>query len=173
MADPFSLLGRSRHFVLAAAFGRAACLPGPGVFPVVMEVAMHTTTMPTCGIFIKYIATVSTIFGLTGSRFSLKIPISGDWVAAVAICRFVHHGSRCCVAIITIEEKYLSHAYIYHGNNMDGKGLPPDFDFTKNMTSFGLLMVNLLSSQLHGTVRLNSVDGTEFTIAFPIKIHKE
>lgn len=53
------------------------------------------------------------------------------------------------------------------------EGLPPDFDFAKNMTSFGLLMVNLLSLQLEGTVRLNSAHGPEFTIAFPIKIHHE
>ncbi len=55
----------------------------------------------------------------------------------------------------------------------DGKGLPPGFDFSKNIKSFGLLMVNLLSSQLRGTVRLNSGDGTEFIIAFPVKIQKE
>jgi len=52
----------------------------------------------------------------------------------------------------------------------DGKGLPPDFDFSKNTTSFGLLMVNLLVSQLQGTARLNTVSGTEFIISFPIKI---
>ena len=54
----------------------------------------------------------------------------------------------------------------------NGRGLPPGFDFTKNTTSYGLLMVNLLSSQLKGTVRLNLTNGTEFTIAFPIKIHE-
>jgi len=59
---------------------------------------------------------------------------------------------------------------IVHDN---GKGLPPGFDFSKNLTSFGLLMVNLLTSQLQGTVRLNSVDGTEFVIAFPIKVQKK
>ncbi len=59
---------------------------------------------------------------------------------------------------------------IVHDN---GKGLMPDFDFTHNMASFGLLMVNLLSSQLEGTIRLDSANGTEFTIAFPIKIRKE
>ncbi|MBN2546424.1 MAG: PAS domain S-box protein [Spirochaetes bacterium] len=55
----------------------------------------------------------------------------------------------------------------------DGKGLPPGFDISKNMTSFGLLMVNLLTSQLQGTVRINSFDGTEFIITFPIKIKKK
>ncbi len=55
----------------------------------------------------------------------------------------------------------------------DGKGLPPGFDLTKNKTSFGLLMVNLLSSQLYGNVRIKSVKGTEFIITFPIRIHKE
>ncbi len=59
---------------------------------------------------------------------------------------------------------------IVHDN---GIGLPPRFNFTKGMTSFGLLMVNLLSSQLEGTVRLNSANGTEFIIAFPVKIRKE
>jgi two-component system, sensor histidine kinase PdtaS len=55
----------------------------------------------------------------------------------------------------------------------DGKGLPPGFDFTNNMTSFGLVMVNLLSSQLNGTASLDTLNGTEFTITFPIKIHYE
>ncbi len=59
---------------------------------------------------------------------------------------------------------------IVHDN---GKGLMPDFDFTQNMQSFGLLIVRLLSSQLEGTVCLNSENGTEFTLAFPIKIRKE
>lgn len=59
---------------------------------------------------------------------------------------------------------------IVHDN---GIWLPPGFDFSNNMTSFGLLMVNLLSSQLQGTFRLNSADGTEFILAFPIKIQKK
>ena len=37
----------------------------------------------------------------------------------------------------------------------DGTGLPPGFDLMKNMSSFGLLMVKLLASQLEGTVRLD------------------
>ncbi|HSV98114.1 MAG TPA: histidine kinase dimerization/phosphoacceptor domain -containing protein [Spirochaetota bacterium] len=55
----------------------------------------------------------------------------------------------------------------------DGKGLPSDFDLAKNTTSFGLLMVNLLTSQLRGAVRINYSNGTEFTISFPIKICEE
>ncbi len=55
----------------------------------------------------------------------------------------------------------------------DGKGLPGDFDFDGNTTTFGLLMVKLLSSQLGGSVCFNSTGGTEFTITFPIKINQE
>ncbi len=54
----------------------------------------------------------------------------------------------------------------------DGKGFPPGFDLNNTMQSFGLLMVNLLILQLKGTVRINSVDGTKFTISFPVKIQK-
>ncbi|MBN2077755.1 MAG: PAS domain S-box protein [Spirochaetes bacterium] len=51
----------------------------------------------------------------------------------------------------------------------DGRGLPHEFDFNENATSFGLLMVNLLTSQLKGTIRINSVEGTEFIVTFPIR----
>ena len=88
---------------------------------------------------------------------SLKHAFSEGDTGAILVKLFLDKNTRLCNLIV----------------HDDGKGLPPDFDFTKNMTSFGLLMVNLLSSQLHGTVRLNSVDGTEFIIAFPIKIQKE
>lgn len=57
----------------------------------------------------------------------------------------------------------------------DGKGLPPGYDLTTDMTSFGLVMVNLLSAQLKGTVRLQAGagTGTEISIAFPIKIQTD
>jgi PAS domain S-box-containing protein len=87
---------------------------------------------------------------------SLKYAFPEGDKGAVLVKLFFDKNTRLCNLIV-------------HDN---GKGLPPGFDFTDNTTSFGLLMVNLLSSQLQGTVRLNSVDGTEFIITFPIKIHK-
>ncbi len=59
---------------------------------------------------------------------------------------------------------------IVHDN---GKGLPHGLYASENTPSYGLLMVNLLSSQIMGTVRLDSTNGTEFTVAFPVKINKE
>jgi PAS domain S-box-containing protein len=88
---------------------------------------------------------------------SLKYAFREGDKGAILVKLFFDKNTRLCNLIV-------------HDN---GKGLPPGFDFTKNTTSFGLLMVDLLSLQLQGTVRLNSMDGTEFIIAFPIKIHKE
>ncbi len=52
----------------------------------------------------------------------------------------------------------------------NGCGLPADFDYNNNTTSFGLLMVNLLLTQLNGDMKITSESGTEIEITFPVKI---
>lgn len=55
----------------------------------------------------------------------------------------------------------------------DGLGLPTGFEFSEKTNSFGLLMVKLLSKQLGGTIKLNSLNGTEISMVFPLKIPSE
>ncbi len=47
----------------------------------------------------------------------------------------------------------------------NGPGLPPDVDF-RNTPSLGLQLVNMLASQLEGTVELDCSRGTRFKITF-------
>jgi two-component sensor histidine kinase len=51
----------------------------------------------------------------------------------------------------------------------DGAGLPEDIDF-KNLSSFGLYLVNILTEQLEGKLDIDRKKGTTFTITFPITI---
>ena len=48
----------------------------------------------------------------------------------------------------------------------DGVGLPPDFDIAQSK-SLGLQLVSTLTTQLKGTVTVNTGDETEFQIVFP------
>ncbi len=57
------------------------------------------------------------------------------------------------------------------GNNVltvadNGVGFPENADF-RNTTSLGLQLVNVLSAQIQGTVKLTQTEGTEFSITFP------
>lgn len=53
----------------------------------------------------------------------------------------------------------------------NGIGFPPDLDL-QNTNSLGLNLVHLLTEQLGGTLRLDTCQGTDFTLAFPIQDHK-
>jgi two-component sensor histidine kinase len=48
----------------------------------------------------------------------------------------------------------------------DGIGMRTDFDLAET-ESLGLQLVNMLTSQLEGTVAIDSTHGTGFTIWFP------
>lgn len=48
----------------------------------------------------------------------------------------------------------------------DGVGFPPNFDWRES-DSLGLQLVSTLSSQLHGTIHVDGVNGTSFKITFP------
>jgi PAS domain S-box-containing protein len=48
-----------------------------------------------------------------------------------------------------------------------GKGIPKNFDYKKAKSS-GLLLVNLLTEQLKGAIQIESSNGTQCTITFPI-----
>jgi PAS domain S-box-containing protein len=47
----------------------------------------------------------------------------------------------------------------------NGVGLPEDFDF-ENIGSLGLLLVNNLTEQIDGEIKINSKNGTEYDISF-------
>jgi len=49
----------------------------------------------------------------------------------------------------------------------NGIGLPDDIDFRKAQ-SLGLQMVNDLTRQIGGTIKLDRKAGTAFTIKFPV-----
>ena len=50
-----------------------------------------------------------------------------------------------------------------------GSGLPEDLDL-QNAKSLGLLIVNSLVDQIHGTLEMRSIDGAEFKIIFSTKL---
>jgi PAS domain S-box-containing protein len=57
------------------------------------------------------------------------------------------------------------------GNNVltvanNGVSFPETVDF-RNTTSLGMQLVNVLTGQIHGTIKLSTDEGTEFTITFP------
>jgi two-component sensor histidine kinase len=62
----------------------------------------------------------------------------------------------------------------------NGAGLPPDFDF-RHTSSLGLQLVNMLVTQLDGTIELDRshpglpgrAGGTTFIITFPIAQEKD
>ena len=49
----------------------------------------------------------------------------------------------------------------------NGKGLPEGFDINEQK-GFGLMLVNMLSEQLHGVLRVESIDGVRSTLEFQI-----
>jgi len=49
----------------------------------------------------------------------------------------------------------------------NGVGLPPDLE-VRNVASLGLRIVNILTSQLGGTLTVHNVDGATFTIELPV-----
>jgi len=53
------------------------------------------------------------------------------------------------------------------GVDDDGVGLPPGLDF-RATASLGLQLVNLLTTQLHGEIRLLPGPGANFRITFPL-----
>ena len=50
----------------------------------------------------------------------------------------------------------------------DGKGIPESFDLEK-AGSLGMKLVHVLTSQLGGTINLDSSNGTRYQIIFPEK----
>lgn len=51
----------------------------------------------------------------------------------------------------------------------NGVGLPPDIDF-QNISSFGLYLVNLLTQQLKGDIKIDRSKGTSIKITFPKEV---
>jgi len=49
----------------------------------------------------------------------------------------------------------------------DGVGLPPEFDIFET-DSLGMQLVDTLVEQLDGTLQIESRDGTQFKITFPL-----
>jgi two-component sensor histidine kinase len=49
----------------------------------------------------------------------------------------------------------------------DGVGIPKELDF-RNPSTLGLRIVNILVEQIKGTLELNPVQGTSFTVTFPL-----
>ena len=74
-------------------------------------------------------------------------------------------GDRSGEIIISFREADGQYTMIFKD---DGVGLPEDLDIT-NPSSLGLTIVNALTGQLGGTIRLGRNGGSEISITFPAK----
>ena len=79
-------------------------------------------------------------------------------------CKYACHGHRPATLSISFKKVELGSYCLQVGDN--GPGLPPDFDI-EHARSFGLRLVNGLTRQLHGELRVESQAGVYFEIIFP------
>ena len=54
----------------------------------------------------------------------------------------------------------------------DGVGIPEDIDF-RNTDSLGMQLVNTLTNQIDGEIKLDRTHGTEFTLLFEESMYKK
>ena len=78
--------------------------------------------------------------------------------------KYAFEGRESGVIQCTITENDKKVTLIIQDN---GRGLPEGFDINKQ-NGFGLMLVNMLSEQLHAVLRVENFDGVRSTLEFSI-----